>query len=108
MGRFADILAEVKQLKKSGNLQKLPSHKITLHTVKDYTPNEIKEIRQKANMTQSMFAICLGVTPKSIEAWEGGRSTPNGSARRLLQFFAQNPKFAEDNNILVVEYINHP
>lgn len=55
-------------------------------------------------MSQKTFSICLGVTSKSIEAWEGGRSKPNGSARRLLQLFAENPNFAQDCGILEINH----
>jgi putative transcriptional regulator len=53
--------------------------------VKEYSNKEIREIRMKAGMTQSVFALYMGVSKKTVEAWEGGRSHPNGSAFRLLE-----------------------
>jgi len=52
--------------------------------VPEYTPEEIKRIRAKSNMTQAGFANYLGVTVKAVEAWECGRNKPNGAARRLM------------------------
>jgi putative transcriptional regulator len=50
-------------------------------------------------MTQKTFAACIGVTPKSVEAWEGGRSRPDGAARRLLGLMRDHPGFAENMGI---------
>ena len=52
--------------------------------VKEYTNTEIREIRLKSGMTQSVFAAYMGVSKKTVEAWEGGRSHPTGPAFRLL------------------------
>ena len=52
--------------------------------VKKYTNEEIKCIRNKAGMTQSVFASYMGVSKKTVEAWELGRTHPTGPAYRLL------------------------
>lgn len=77
-------------------------HKMSVSSVPvAFTPEEIREIRMKANMTQSIFASCIGVTKKAVEAWEGGRSKPDGAARRTLGLFKQNPRYADDVGIIV-------
>ena len=45
---------------------------------------EIRDIRMKAGMTQSVFAAYMGVSPKTVEAWECGRTHPTGPVFRLL------------------------
>ena len=52
--------------------------------VKKYTNTEIKAIRNKAGMTQAAFASYLGVSVKTVEAWELGRTHPTGPAFRLI------------------------
>ena len=52
-------------------------------------------------MTQKTFAACICVSPKSVEAWEGGRSRPDGAARRLLGLMRDNPNFAENMGIYI-------
>ena len=52
--------------------------------VREYSNNEIKEIRKKAGMTQTVFASYMGVSKKTVEAWEGGRTHPTGPAFRLI------------------------
>ena len=39
-------------------------------------------------MTQAVFADYMGVSPKTIEAWELGRTHPTGPANRLLDILA--------------------
>lgn len=52
--------------------------------VTEYSNKEIRDIRMKAGMTQSVFAAYMGVSKKTVEAWEGGRTHPTGPACRLL------------------------
>ena len=56
--------------------------------VKEYNNKEIREIRIKAGMTQSVFASYMGVSKKTVEAWEGGRTHPTGPVFRLLDILA--------------------
>ena len=42
--------------------------------VRDYRPDEIKQLRTGLGMTQVVFAGFLGVSPKTVEAWEAGRN----------------------------------
>lgn len=49
-----------------------------------YTGSEIRSIRMAMNISQQAFANLLGVSKKTIEAWESGKSCPIGPARRLL------------------------
>ena len=55
-----------------------------IEPVKKYSNEEIKTIRNKAGMTQAVFAEYMGVSSKTVEAWENGRTHPTGPANRLL------------------------
>ncbi len=52
--------------------------------VKRYQKDEIRSIRMNAGMTQVVFADYMGVSTKTVEAWEKGTNHPTGSACRLL------------------------
>ncbi len=56
--------------------------------VTEYNSHEIKDIRTKAGMTQSVFANYLGVSKKTVEAWECGRTHPTGPVCRLLDILS--------------------
>ena len=53
--------------------------------VKNYSNEEIKRVRNNAGMTQAVFANYLGVSKKTVEAWELGRTHPTGPANRLIE-----------------------
>ena len=57
--------------------------------VTKYSNKEIKAIRNKAGMTQTVFANYMGVSKKTVEAWELGRTHPTGPACRLLNILDQ-------------------
>ena len=76
-------------------------HRRTVADLDTFTPQQIKAVRAGIGMTQKTFAACIGVSVKSIEAWEGGRSHPDGPARRILGLMKANPRFAEEMGILV-------
>jgi putative transcriptional regulator len=58
--------------------------KKTIPDIRQFSKEEIKQLRNNVNCTQEMFAKILGVSKKTVEAWESGISKPNGSALRLL------------------------
>lgn len=62
--------------------------------VKEFAAEEIRTIRIDAGMTQTVFANYMGVSKKTIEAWEAGRSHPTGPAFRLMDILAHE-KFKE-------------
>jgi putative transcriptional regulator len=52
---------------------------------------DVKAIRQKLNMTQSRFSGTFGFSLDAVKHWEGGRRTPESSARAFLTVIAKNP-----------------
>lgn len=60
----------------------------TILPIREYSGNEIREVRKKAGMTQSVFASYMGVSIKTVEAWEGGRTHPTGPVFRLLDILS--------------------
>lgn len=57
--------------------------------VKEFSCEEIKQIRNNAGMTQSVFANYMGVSKKTVEAWECGRTHPTGPAYRLMNILSE-------------------
>ena len=62
----------------------LKRNKITVEPVKIYSADEIKKIRNSMGMSQKSFASYMGVSDKTVEAWEAGTNHPSGAASRLL------------------------
>ncbi len=58
--------------------------------VREYTAEDIKKIRKKTGTTQGFLANWLGVSKKTVQAWESGRNIPNGASARLLSLLEKN------------------
>ncbi|PKL16349.1 MAG: transcriptional regulator [Spirochaetae bacterium HGW-Spirochaetae-5] len=58
--------------------------KISVAPLPHYKGKKVKEIRNKLGLTQSTFAHIIGVSIKTVEAWESGRNEPQGPAQRML------------------------
>jgi len=67
--------------------------KLTIKPVGTFNTDDIKQIRQRTGLSQVMFAGSLGVSPKTVEAWENGRNKPEGASRRLLEIVRDDPCF---------------
>ena len=67
---------------------KARTHTFIIEPVKHYNKSEIKAIRTHAGMTQAVFANYMGVSSKTVEAWEKGTNHPTGSACRLLDILS--------------------
>ena len=65
----------------------------TIKPVDTFNTDDIKQIRQKTGLSQVIFAGSLGVSPKTVEAWENGRNKPEGTSRRLLEVVRDDPGF---------------
>lgn len=58
--------------------------KMCLTPVVDLSPDEIKAIRVKAHVSQSVFAHYLNVSPGIVSQWERGEKHPVGASLKLL------------------------
>ena len=52
--------------------------------VPEYTANDVARTRKDLNMSQRTLANVMGVSTRTVEAWETGRNGPSGAARHLL------------------------
>lgn len=59
-----------------------------------YTSTDIANIRKNAGLSQRALATALGVSPRTVEAWEAGKNSPAGSSVKLLYLIEK------DNNIV--------
>lgn len=55
-----------------------------LTSVGPLEPRDIKRIREKAKMSQALFALALNVAPTLVSQWERGEKKPSGPSLKLL------------------------
>ncbi|MDF1684410.1 MAG: helix-turn-helix domain-containing protein [Legionellaceae bacterium] len=56
-----------------------------LNEVVDLDPSEIKAMRAKEKLSQSVMAKILNVTPSTYQKWERGAVHPRGANLKLLR-----------------------
>jgi putative transcriptional regulator len=57
-----------------------------------YRPVDIKRIRSKMQVSQSQFALMIGVSKSTLQNWEQGRREPEGPAKALLRVVEKQPQ----------------
>jgi putative transcriptional regulator len=62
----------------------------------EFSPPDIKAIREKFHKSQREFAYMIGVSIGTLQNWEQGRRKPEGPAVALLRVAAKNPKAVID------------
>ncbi len=60
--------------------------------VRDIEVPEALEARMRSGLSQQKFADVLGVSRRTLEAWEQGRRKPSGAARSLLTIARKRPE----------------
>ena len=83
-----------------GNLPNVRVDKVTVAPIHVYDSKEIKTIRAQHSMTQKLFAEALGVSVKTVEAWEAGINKPSGVANRLLELLKRDNTLFERYSIV--------
>ena len=49
----------------------------------------VLEVRTSLSMTQKTFAKVLGVSCRTVEAWECGKTTPTPTAKKLIHLISE-------------------
>ena len=77
----ADLLQSVRDMK-AGRVGRV--HRVELTTA--------AQARIKSGLTQTGFAELLGVSIKTLQNWEQGRTQPSGAANTLIKVAMHSPK----------------
>jgi len=83
-----------------GNL-KARKTTLTITPVETFSAQEIKQIRNQTGLSQNLFARYMGVSVKTVEAWESGRNHPEGTACRMLSLTQNDPAFPVKSGIVL-------
>jgi putative transcriptional regulator len=83
---FEKLVTSLKEAGKIRRKESKPSR------VFDFQPEDVRTIRERLGMSQTEFALMIGVSVSTLRNWEQGRRTPEGPARALLKVAAKNPE----------------
>lgn len=68
--------------------------RVVVQPVPALTAAKIKSVRAKMGLSQKGLADFMGVSPKTVEGWEGDKFSPQGPARRLFEVLDRKPEIA--------------
>lgn len=72
-------------LEKGEVLKRFTCRQIKLNLVPtQYSPELVRQTRKMLGISQTLFARFLGVSPKTVRAWEQGINTPHPMACRFM------------------------
>jgi putative transcriptional regulator len=60
---------------------------------RDYSPDDVRSVRQLLGLSQPLFADFLGVDASTVRSWEQGTRPPSTIARRFMDEVALNPEY---------------
>lgn len=83
---FQNLLTSVRQAGRIRRGALKPSRTFT------FRPADIKAVRAKLGMSQTEFALLIGVSVATLRNWEQGRRVPEGPALALLRVAARHPR----------------
>jgi putative transcriptional regulator len=85
---FADLYESVKQMDQIRKGRRKPSR------VRRVEDGDVRAMREKTGLSQSQFALFIGVSLRTLQNWEQGRRHPVGPARALLKIVRNDPEGA--------------
>ena len=86
---------------KSKGRSRIRETPLVIKPVNTYTKEIIKDLRLRLNLSQHSFAKVLGVSPKTVEAWETGVNQPSGSSARMIELMEKDDEILERFDIVV-------
>lgn len=84
---FAAIHSAARGLHRVGTINKATMREFDescLAVPSVFPPDEIKRIRERARVSQPVFARFLNTSESTIQKWEAGSKRPSGMALKLL------------------------
>lgn len=94
-------LEQAIDFEKGKNVKGVRARKISIAPLPHYKAQKIKKIRSRIGLSQSTFAHVLGVSKKTVEAWEAGRNEPQGPAQRMLMLLEKDNTFLEKYQLII-------
>ena len=69
----------------------LRSVEVSVKAAPEIAAHELKAIREKLNLSRTVFAHYLRTNPRTLENWEQGRAKPNAQAALLIHLVDKYP-----------------
>lgn len=102
---YEDLISSIEEAIQDENSshKQLKRRVVTVIPVKEYKAEEVKRIRRETGLSQKLFASYLGVSNKTVEAWERGINQPSGTASRILHMMEMDKNLVEEFPFVQIE-----
>ena len=90
-----EALGHAKGLRRELRTTELPPPPKPVHA------SGIRRLRTRLKMSQAVFARCLNVSTKLVQAWESDRRRPDGPALLLVRLMEKNPSLVLGSGVPV-------
>ncbi len=89
---FRELMTGVEGMRehREGRLT-LRTHRVEPVVIPPVNPEFVRETREALQMSRQVFALKIGVNPRTLERWEQGRSKPNEQAAALIWLVRKYP-----------------
>lgn len=84
---------------------KLKRKVVSVVPVKKYDAAQVKKIRKDTGLSQKNFASYMGVSEKTVEAWEAGINHPSGTASRILSMMEMDENLVKEFPFIIYNEI---
>ena len=93
---FRELTAGVEAMRehRAGRLT-LKTSEVKRINVPPVDPEVVRQTRESLRMSRRVFALKIGVNPRTLERWEQGRSKPNEQAAVLIWLVRRYPDTLE-------------
>ena len=85
---FDELLESVQQAGKIQRGEQSPSRSFEFDDI------DVQSVREEIGLSQSKFAMTIGVSVRTVQNWEQGHRRPQGPALALLTIFKNDPQNA--------------
>lgn len=87
---YLDLVRDALYPRKRGLLTKRNKF-LAVADLNEMSAEDIKKLRLRLRLSSGMFASVMGVSEKTVEAWERGTNKPSGSSLRLMNMLSIYP-----------------
>ena len=96
MSQAVDIAEGTTTPSREYDLPLMTAKRVSVPPAPEYDAKSVIAIRNSLNLSQTVFAQALNVSPGTVRSWEQGEKPPQGPSRRLLQIAAKSPEILLD------------
>ena len=96
-------LEQAIDFEKDKKVEGVKTRKILVAPLPRYKGAKVRMIRNKLGFSRRIFSHIMGVSVKTVEAWESGRNEPQGPAQRVLMLLEKDDNFLEKYELIQSE-----